>query len=118
MGENKSITLNLKTSHADYLESINSDDLDFIIRTGIYTLNETKKLAKSGGIIPVKRGRSFEINESTRLMRRMLSMNNREYKKNKMELKPYNSNNTAITSKPIENLSNDFAKFSFNFETK
>jgi len=118
MAENKNITLNLKTTHADYLESIDPDDLDFIIRTGIYTLNETKKLAKSGGIIPVKRAKTYEINESTRLMRRMLSFTGREYKRNKSELKPYTSNKADLITKPIENLSSDFAKFSFNFETK
>lgn len=106
MSENKNITLNLHTAHATYLESVNSDDLDFIIRTGIYTLNESKKLAKTGGIIPAKRTRNFETSESSRLIRRMLTMNNRDFRRPKY---------VQPITKSIETISNDLANFKFEF---
>lgn len=105
MSENKNITLNLNATQADYLESLNSDDLDFIIRTGIYTLNESKKLAQSGGFTPVKRAKSFETSESARLIRRMLT-NNREFRRSK---------HVPQITKSIETISSDLANFKFDF---
>jgi hypothetical protein len=111
MAEHKSVTLNIPSHLADYLEGLNSTDVDFVLRTGIHTLKESKKLAQTGGIIPVRRNRYIDTVDSARLIRRMLTINNREYKRVRPEqLRP-------LASNPMETLSDDFAKFTFKFDT-
>lgn len=110
MAENKTITLNVPAHMTNYLENLSSNDIDFVLRTGIYTLKESQKLAQNGGVIPIRRSRVNEISESTRLMRRMLSMTNREYKRYK-HVTPY-------VPSPVENITDKFAHFTFNFGNK